>query len=160
MRAGPGIVQAVVVACTLALASCGTTRIMTNDGSARIYVNGAYAGQGEAEMHRRGPPGTAEIVVEAPDGRRESRTVKRQFTGTTFALGLFTYMAGWLAAWEYPETVLIPLALPQQRPAASWDDGDGDVWLRPPPGWTPPGARTGPDAPPPGAPGQSADPWQ
>lgn len=143
MRAGTSIV--VAVGCALALASCGTTRIMTNDPTARIYVNGAFVGQGQAEIDRRGPPRTAEVSVQAPDGRSESITIKRRFTSSTFMYGLVTYMVGWMSLWEYPETVQVALPVPaqqqQQQPGASWDQaGGGDAWMSPPPGWGPAGS--------------------
>lgn len=180
MRGRKTTAAAVAVACALALASCGTTRIVANDPGARIYVNGAYVGQGQAEIDRRGPPRRADVSVQTADGRSERTTIKRRFTGTTFLLGFATYMVGWATFWEYPETVHVVLPAPApghgERPAAGWDQGgDGDVWMRPPPGWAPPqapgqapaqapAAPSGQQPPPPeapnGQPDQGSSPWQ
>jgi hypothetical protein len=99
------------------VAACGTTHIHTDDPRARIYVDGVLAGTGDADVTRRGKPATTDIVVVAPDGRRAHMAVSRSFTATTLAAGLITYFVGWLAVWELPESIHVPL------PAGfGWDD--------------------------------------
>ncbi len=106
------------LAALVLVAACGTTRIHTDDRAALIYVDGQLAGRGEAEMTRRGPPHTAEILVVASDGRRARLDVHRSFTATTLVAGLFTYLIGLVVAWEMPESVYVPLP----GPADVWGD--------------------------------------
>ncbi|MGB8933283.1 MAG: hypothetical protein WCC48_18715, partial [Anaeromyxobacteraceae bacterium] len=104
MRSAP-----VLLAMGLALAGCATTTIVTNDKAARIYADGAFLGKGEVQLHgRTGFPRSMDVTVKTPYAKVDRR-VDRKFTGTTFVLGLFTYMTGWLWGWQYPENVVIML---------------------------------------------------
>ncbi|MCG8417832.1 MAG: hypothetical protein MJE77_07800 [Proteobacteria bacterium] len=119
-----------------ALVGCGTTTIMTNDKHARIYVNGQLIGKGKAEITQRGLPRSVEVLVKTRDGRRETVRMKRQFTGTTFLLGLVTLSIGFLTGWEYPYAVVVDL--PDKKPPqkTGWDK-PASSWSRPPDGWQP-----------------------
>jgi hypothetical protein len=113
---------------------CSTTRIVTTDPSARIYVDGAYVGQGRGAIRQRGRPHTAQILVKADDGRTARDSMKRSFTWVTLLGGIYTYGVGLLFFWEYPDTIFVPLPTP--RPSG-WDNSGDDVWLRPPPAAAP-----------------------
>lgn len=140
---------AMIVAALLVM-GCGTTQIITNDPDARIYVNGNMVGKGRAEVRKRGAPGSASILVKAGDGRRAETRMKRRFTLTTFIMGLYTYSIGLFTAWEYPDSVYVPLAEPAAARTNSWESGD-DVWLAPPPGWQ--------ERAPAKTPAREPDPW-
>lgn len=118
----------------LALAGCGHTRIETTDPAARIYVDGAMVGKGHAEIRRTGVWHTAHIEVKTPDGRHETREVRREFTWGTLLCGLYTVYLGFIFCAQYPDTVLI--ALPAAGPYRSpWDvdpNGAPSVWDAPP----------------------------
>ncbi|MFH1570829.1 MAG: hypothetical protein ABIL09_22745 [Gemmatimonadota bacterium] len=106
---------------------------------AKIYVNGRRVGEGhEAEIRKRGVPGSARVEAVAADGRRATQTIRRRFTFTTLLIGAVTYYTGWLLAWEYPNAVLV--VLPERTGGwdSTWDSPAGDVWMQPPPGWAPP----------------------
>lgn len=92
-----------------ALAGCAHTHIETNDPHARIYVDGELVGRGSADFDdHMGLPGEMVIEVKTPSQKVE-RVVEREFTVTTFVVGLLTYCTGWLWAWEYPDTVVVML---------------------------------------------------
>jgi hypothetical protein len=119
--------------CALA-AGCGTTTITTNRRDARIYVDGAMVGRGEAEIRQRGMSSSARIEVRTEDGARGERTIKRRFTGTTLVIGLFTYGVGLFTALEYPDEVYV-----QIEEAPQGDGGwGGSAWDQPPSGWSGP----------------------
>ena len=105
------------------LVACGTTHIRTDDPRALIYVDGRLAGRGQAEMTRRGTPGSSTIDVVAPDGRRGHLSLSRSFTATTLVAGLLTDLIGLAVAWELPESVYVPLPPPEAGwgTMPSWD---------------------------------------
>lgn len=126
-----------ILACSAALlAGCGTTRIYTNDPNARIYVDGEMVGKGSASVRKRGGPGSSRIVVTAANGRRYTQQMRRKFTYKTLLIGLVTSYVGLLAAWEYPDSIYIPVADGGARASTRWDGAD-DAWLQAPPGWEP-----------------------
>jgi hypothetical protein len=96
--------------------ACGTTRIVSSDPRARLYVDGELRGRGHAEITRRGGPATFAIEARLPDGRRSVTHVSRRFTSTTFVSGLFTYGIGLLAMWELPSEIAV-------------ETPGGDPWL-------------------------------
>lgn len=131
---GGGAVRRVLVPLALGasvLAGCAHTRIETNDPQARIYVDGELLGRGSAEVDDpMGFPGQMVVEVRTASHKVE-RVVEREFTLTTFVVGLFTYCTGWLWAWEYPDTVVVML------PEAQRSSGDaagerGSSWDEPP----------------------------
>ena len=127
MRAGAALLTLLVLG-----GGCGTTRIYTNDPKARIFVDGEAVGIGKGKIRRRGFSHTAHIVVKAPDGRKATEQVEREFTLLTFAAGMFTYFVGWATLWEYPESVevMLPEATIDSRPKSSWDEVTSP-WMQP-----------------------------
>ncbi|HET6611894.1 MAG TPA: hypothetical protein VFG83_07905 [Kofleriaceae bacterium] len=132
----------VAVVAIVALVGCGgTTQIVTNDPSARIYVDGAMVGTGTAEITKSGTPQSAEITVKTADGRKATRLIDREVSAGGWVLCLMTYGIGCAVFQSYPDTVTV--LLPEKAATNSWDGGD--VWTKPPPGWTgPAGASTAP----------------
>lgn len=126
------------LACSLVMmmgAGCGHTRIVATEAHARIYVNGQLVGRGEAEMARTGFPQRSEIEARGASGRAH-RSVRRQFTLTTFVAGMFTYFTGWLWAWQYPEEITLVLPVPATK-AGGWDES-ASAWDQAPTGWQAP----------------------
>ena len=110
-----------------ALAGCAHTRIETSDPQARIYVDGELVGRGSVDYDAHmGLPGEMVVEVKTPSQKVE-RVVEREFTVTTFVVGLLTYCTGWVWAWEYPDTVVVMLP---EAPGASGEASDerGSSW--------------------------------
>jgi hypothetical protein len=129
------------------LGGCGTTYVIPSEPNARVYVDGAMVGKGVGKLPQRGLPGSAAVLVQTDDGRRQHQTVSRSFTLVTFLLGFITYGVCWLACWEYPGSVMVAMPAPAggyaPPPAAAAGFGPPpaaavDPWLQPPPGWRPP----------------------
>lgn len=142
------------------LAGCGTTTIRAHGArDAKIYVNGAYAGRGEATIQKRGGAESTTIRVEASDGRTGQKTISRSFTGKTILFAIITYGICALACKEYPEDVEVLLDTHPTGPAAGpgWGDAPGasDPWMTPPPGWQPTAPASQPVQPTPAPPGNS-----
>jgi hypothetical protein len=120
-----------MVAVGLGLAACGHTTIVTSDKSARIYADGVYLGHGEARVGpRTGPPRPMQVTVKTPHVKIERR-VAREFTVTTFVVGMFTFMTGWYWGWQYPENVVF---LVPTRAEGGWDE-EPSPWDSAPSGW-------------------------
>src|SRR3954447_19937579 len=118
---------------------CGTSMVVANDSSARIFVDGEMVGKGQGSVTMRGLPGSAQVLVKTEDGRRQQASMSRSFTATTFVLGLITYGICWVAWWECPGSLFVEPPAPA-APAGAADlgaPGAGDPWLQPPPGWQP-----------------------
>jgi hypothetical protein len=114
----------------LLVAGCGTSRVVASDPRAAIYVDGAFAGHGAAELRKRGAPRTAHVEARYPSGARATRVVKRRFTAATLVAGLLTYGVGFFAVWELPDEIALP-----PPASAGWDaDPAEDPWMRPPGG--------------------------
>jgi hypothetical protein len=128
---------ALVLVAALASASCGTSRIVASDPSARILVDGRVVGRGQGELTRIGPPGSSVIQVKTDDGREQQQVVHRSFTIATFVVGLFTYGVCLIACWTYPDTVFMQLPPPMTPYAPPGAPVAADPWLQPPPGWQP-----------------------
>jgi hypothetical protein len=137
---------------TVLATGCATSRIVTNDPAARVYVDGRLLRPGQRFV-ATGPPHTANVLVLAKDGRRAYTRVSREFGFGTLFRGLYTMGACWLVCWRYPHEVTV--LLPPPSPVSSWDAAPlADPWALPPPGWRESGTRA---ATPPPAP--AADPW-
>jgi hypothetical protein len=127
------------------VAGCGTTNIYTSDPGARVIADGQTLGRGQGQLTRRGFPSSTQVVVKTDDGRQGELRIRREFTGVTFLMGLFTYGVCLVACWEYPDTVFIPLpggTTPGYGPAPVGAPPAVDPWLTPPPGWHPPASKT------------------
>ncbi len=126
---------------TAASGGCGTTQIFTTDPSARVVADGRPLGRGQGQLTRRGFPGSTNVVARTDDGRQGELRIRREFTGMTMLMGLFTYGVCLVACWEYPDTVLVPVPPPAggHGPApAGAPPAAIDPWLVPPAGWQPP----------------------
>ena len=145
----PTLAVAIALA-SAAATGCGTTTIMTNEPSARIFADGQMLGKGQAELTQRGTPGSTTVIVKTDDGRHAQQVISRKFTGFTFLTGLFTYGICFFACWEYPGSVMVPLApAPAHDPSlgpAPAGEGAVDPWLQPPQGWKPKEPVAGPSA--------------
>jgi hypothetical protein len=119
----------------LGSAACGTSQVITNDPTARIFANGQLIGRGHGEITQRGTSESTSIVVRSDDGREQVTYVKRQVTGFTLLAALFTYGTCLIFCWEYPDTILA--LLPARAAAAPAEPGTPaqDPWLFPPAGW-------------------------
>jgi len=124
-----------LLAAGLVLSGCGTVRVSTDDPEARIHVDGALEGRGEAKVNRWGPPRSVEVVVKAPDGRTARAEMKRSFRWETFFLGWITWGICWIACWGFPEELTVPL---EAKPRPGWEPAARDPWMEPPPGWREP----------------------
>ena len=117
------------------ISGCASTRIVSQDSNAEIFLDDHPLGVGEATVGRVGPPRT--VLLEA---RRDGKTVgqtemRRSFTGMTIVWGLFSYYTGLYWGWYFPESVTIPVrsALVDILPEAKspWADPRSSVWMRP-----------------------------
>lgn len=132
---------------------CGTSRVITNDSTARIFANGQLIGLGQAEITQRGTSETTSILVRAGDGREQVTVVKREVTGFTLLGALFTYGTCLIFCWEYPDTIvaLLPDRAGNGSGAAGtpardpWLDPPASWWSRHPPRETPPASVGGED---------------
>jgi hypothetical protein len=137
-----GVALAVVAGLALGAGGCGTTMVMTNEPTARVFADGRLIGKGQGEIDQRGTPGSTTVTVQAEDGRRGQTVISRRFTGFTFLTGLFTYGICFFACWEYPSSVMVMVPPPQYTPAPGYAAPPGvDPWLMPPPGWRPKSER-------------------
>ena len=122
----------------LGAVGCGTSQVLTDDSTARIWANGQMIGKGHGEIQQYGMPETTTILVKAEDGRQQTTTVKRKITGTTVLGALITYGTCLIFCWSYPDTIWANLPARAASPfGASGEAGGVDPWLQPPPGWQP-----------------------
>jgi hypothetical protein len=132
------------LAVAISLGGCGTMRITAADPNAQLFAGGRPLGRGTGEISRRGMPGSTTIIAVSPDGRRGQTTARREFTAFSFITGMFTYGICMFACWEYPSDVYVPLPAQPASPGLGTQQLQqlDDLWLNPPPGWTPPKAKT------------------
>ncbi|MEE2789401.1 MAG: hypothetical protein VX589_18835 [Myxococcota bacterium] len=127
---------------------CAATRIYTNQPNATIYIDGRYAGTGEAQLDNLGPPNEVEIKV-VHGSQTAVRRVHRRFRFTTLLVGLCTFYTGLYWAWRYPDDVEVDLhqsgRFSQRDPSRSGND-----WTQAMPATqrpsAPPAHRSGDDA--------------
>jgi len=115
----------------LFFASCGTTKLVTYNSNVDIYVNNQFKGKGEATIPRTGPPQTSHIIAKNSGVQVGATDIRRKVKLGTVVIGLYTYGIGFFFFWRYPETVIIPIDIPQERrsfePAQSfWDLPPGE----------------------------------
>jgi hypothetical protein len=117
------------------LAGCGSTRIVSQDPNAEIFLDDQWIGVGEAHVDRVGPPRHAAL-----EARKGGRTVgkwqmSRSFTGMTVVWGLCSYYTGFYWGWYYPKEVTIPLTAAYDAPGPAskspWMEPGESVWMRP-----------------------------
>jgi hypothetical protein len=107
------------------------THIRTNVHDANIYVDGQYAGTGQAEIKRMGFSKTSSVRVEH-QGVVVHRELKREFTVNTAIVGLFTYCTGFFWAWEYPSEIHFLLSHKKSPDHGNWSSGRGGYdWSKP-----------------------------
>ncbi len=151
------ILPLTLVLSVMASVGCGTSQVLTDEPTARIWANGRMIGKGHGEIQQYGMWETTSILVKAEDGRQQTTTVNRKITGVTVLGALITYGTCLLFCWSYPDTIWASLPARAGSPYGT-PAGAGDPWLLPPPGWQP---RTPPTAspaiPPPPATPPTAD---
>lgn len=121
----------------LILAGCGSTRIISEDPTAEIFINNRFIGVGEAEVNRVGPPHRARL-----EARKGGETVGRQmmhrhFSFMTVVWGFCSYYTGFYWGWYYPNSVIIPLddvapvRLRILAVKSPWEDSGKSIWMKP-----------------------------
>ncbi len=114
------------------LMSCGTTQLVVNNSDVDIYINGAKSGKGTATMTRSGPPKSVKVEAKYDGVLVGSKIVKRRFTGVTCLVGYLTYGIGLFTAWQYPETVVIPIKdISSIKTGSCWDNTQNSAWKKP-----------------------------
>lgn len=127
----------------LGTVGCGTSQVLTDDSTARIWANGQMIGKGHGEIQQYGMPETTTILVKAEDGRQQTTTVKRKITGTTVLGALITYGTCLIFCWSYPDTIWAGLPSRSASPfGVPGGAGGADPWMLPPAGWQPRPAST------------------
>lgn len=125
--------QALLMCLTLLVCAsgCGTMLVDTNRADAEIYLDGVHIGTGQGEADATGFPKTSVIRVEA-GGEVIERRVKRRFTTKTAIVGLFTYLTGFLWAWDFPDRVSIHFSKRQHDVRSGWGPSNPtDSWSQP-----------------------------
>ncbi|MFT6868103.1 MAG: hypothetical protein ACJA08_002953 [Cyclobacteriaceae bacterium] len=118
------------------LSSCGTTRIVTNNPDAVIYVNNVKKGKGPVEIKRMGPPQKTNIHAEYQGTKTDNQQIKREFDLGTLILGLYSYGVGLVVGWRYPKEILIPLNLSEYYITPDFKEGQAtSPWMNPPKAW-------------------------
>ena len=118
------------------LAGCASTRIVSQDSNAEIYLDDRPIGVGEATVGRIGPPRTA-LVEAKRDGKTVGRAeMRRSFTGMTLVWGLVSYYTGLYWGWYYPESVVIAVQSASTgtgtvESRSPWSDPGTSIWMRP-----------------------------
>jgi hypothetical protein len=129
--------KALLLFALLLVTGCASTRIISEDPGAEIFVDGESVGFGEASVNRIGPPERARVTAKR-DGETVGRTeMHRTFTGMTVVWGLCSYYTGFYWGWYYPKSVTIPMQ--SEAPTARavkevrslWSDPGGSVWMQP-----------------------------
>jgi hypothetical protein len=112
------------------LSGCGTSKIITDSQYATIYINGKRSGTGDAEITRTGFPQKMKIEVRYKGSMVACKIVKRKFTFVTFIIGYLTYGIGFITAWQYPETIMIPVDVKDSGKwtKSSWDNPHNNNW--------------------------------
>jgi len=115
---------------SLGLASCGTTKIVTDRNlNADIYINNVNMGRKSVEINRTGPPKKIMITAKYNGLTIGSIEQRRKFELSTCLIGYFTYGIGLLTAWRYPEIIIIP-TIPQENDGISpWDMPQKSKWM-------------------------------
>ena len=113
---------------------CATTKIISGDPNAEIYMDDLNIGVGEATVDRVGP--YRHVQLEARKGGRVlgKQSMSRSFTFKTVLWGICSYYTGFYWGWYYPESVQIPILAADkdtQKSNSLWSDPGQSVWMRP-----------------------------
>ncbi len=126
----------------LLLIGCATTRIVSQDPYAEIFMDEHKVGVGSASVDRVGPYHTAQLEARRGGTIVGSTTMNRSFTFKTLLWGMFSYYTGFYWGWYYPESVEIPLK-PSEAGFATgsgatlkslpsvWTEPRQSIWMRP-----------------------------
>jgi hypothetical protein len=123
------LILIVLLAC-----GCGTTHLVTNNPNVDIYVNNQYKGKGDADITKTGPPKRIKVEARYHGGQVGIVSVKRKVTLVTFVVGLYTYGAGFIFCWSFPDTVFIPTDNTNEQKVNAFDSQES-IWNLPPGGW-------------------------
>ncbi len=124
----------VVAAAALLFSGCATTRIVSEDPHADIYMNERLIGTGEAEVKSMGPPRTAHLEARRGEKVVGNTSMRRSFRFKTLLWGLCSYYTGLFWGWYYPNDVHIAVRQARQRfekITSDWDDQEESVWMQP-----------------------------
>jgi len=113
----------------LALTGCGTSRIISSNPKAEIYINNTYRGVGEISVTRAGLPQKINITARYNGLEVGSICARRQVMAISFFVGYVTYGVGFFLTWKYPKTITIPL---QEKTSVSTFDSLESIWNLPP----------------------------
>jgi hypothetical protein len=117
------------------LTGCASTKVVSQDPGADIYLDDRWIGVGEAKVGRVGPPRHATL-----EARKGGKTVgradmARSFRFMTVVWGAVSYYTGFYWGWYYPESVMIPVLAPSQAKAidavSPWMKPRESVWMKP-----------------------------
>lgn len=122
-----------LLAGSLVLAGCGSTRILSQCADCDIYMDGRYLGQGSAKVASMGPPRTA--LLEARKGEQVvgSASMKRSIEVTTVLLGMCSYFTALYWGQYYPDYVYIPVPQATAAKSTGWGSPlqQGSGWDQP-----------------------------
>ena len=113
------------------LSACGTTQLISMRGNPDIYVNGEYKGKGRAEIKRMGFPKKITVTAKSNSEVIGEITTRRSFDIVTLIAGFYSLYTGFLWAWRFPETVMIPVDESKIEKETEEKD-QRNIWMRPP----------------------------
>ena len=127
---------------SVALIGCASpTRIHYPDPHSEIYVDGELLGIGDAQLSKMGPSRTAKIKIKKNGELVTTKLIAREFTVSSFFIGIVTYYTGFYWAWFYPDEVNIPLVKRSthvqqengtfQPEPSIWADPSQSIWSQP-----------------------------
>lgn len=124
-----------LLACLLFLAGCGSTKIVSQDTRADIYVDDQWVGRGEGKVSRIGPPNTAQLSAKIDGEVVGSTTMSRSFSFKTVLWAVVSYYTGFYWAWYYPAFIVIPVNnssyVTKNIRKSTWSDSSQSIWMQP-----------------------------
>ncbi len=122
-------------ACFLLLAGCGSTKIISQDARADIYVDDRWIGLGEGKVSRVGPPKTVLLKAKREGEIVGTTTMSRSFSFKTVLWAMVSYYSGFYWAWYYPALIVIPVDLSATGTKiirkSAWSDSSQSIWMQP-----------------------------
>jgi hypothetical protein len=119
------------------LVGCTTTRIISTDPQAEIYLDDSYVGSGSGTVKSIGWPHSAKVEARNNGEVLATAEMSRSFTWTTALIACISYGTGLLWAWEYPDqfTIVVPYAMRGKTKANDpWSrsplNGNESIWAR------------------------------